>query len=161
MIAVTCKHYGQRQLGEVKDLLVSVYAEVYADRLGEEFFTVDRFTDRMAGHTAAANWEAVVGYDGDEPTGYAYGATRAREPDTFFLFELMMRAPWRKTGTARLIHDELIRGRPESQVMLCVEHEHPRVRALYESWGYQNTGQQHPFPDAPIFDEMRRPRSVR
>jgi hypothetical protein len=175
--AVTCRHFGARQLGEVRDLLVSIYAEVYAERLTDPFFTVERFADRLAGHTSAGNWEAVVGYDGDEPVGYAYGATRAAgsrawqdvqpPPDpalahetgerTFFLFELMLRTPWRKTGTARLIHEELIRHRPEERVSLCVEHDHPRVRALYESWAYRHVGSTRPFPDAPLFDLMLRP----
>jgi hypothetical protein len=177
MRAVTCRHYEARQLGEVRDLLVSIYAEVYADRLADPFFTVERFAERLVTHTAAANWEAVVGYDGDEPVGYAYGATRpatsrawegvrpppdpelARETGdrTFFLFELMMRTPWRKTGTARLVHDELVRRRPEERVSLTVERDHPRVRALYESWGYQHVGSTQPFPDAPLFDLMLRP----
>lgn len=173
---IQCRHYDAARHGQVRDLLIDVYAEVYADRLADPFFSVDRFAQRLAGHVGAPNWAAVVGYSGDEPVGYAYGATRpasstawhgvqpppdpemARETGdrTFFLFELMVRAPWRKTGTAALIHEELLRGRPEERVCLTVEHDHPKVRARYERWGYRRVGSVHPFPDSPLFDVMLR-----
>lgn len=60
----------------------------------------------------------------------------------------------RGTGAARRIHDELPRGRPEERVTLLVERDHPRVRALYESWGYEWFGEVLPFPDAPWHDAM-------
>lgn len=171
------RHYHASQLPEIRDLLVDVYAEVYADRLAEPFFSVERFAERLDGQLRSPNWAAVVGFDGGEVAGYAYGATRpanstawqgvqpapdqelARENGrrTFFLFELMVRVPWRRTGAAARIHQELLRGRPEERVSLTVEHDHPRVRALYERWGYQYVGSTRPFPDAPLLDVMLRP----
>jgi hypothetical protein len=60
----------------------------------------------------------------------------------------------RGTGAARQIHDELLRGRPEERVTLLVERDHPKVRALYEAWGYEWFGELLPFPDAPLYDAM-------
>jgi ribosomal protein S18 acetylase RimI-like enzyme len=174
------RHFDAARLPEIRDLLVDVYAEVYADRLADPFFSLDRFAQRLEDQLRAPNWAAVVGYDGGEPVGYAYGATRpanstawqgvhptpdpqlAREDGrrTFFLFELMVRTPWRKTGAAAAIHEELLRDRPEQRVSLTVEHDHPRVRALYERWGYQYVGSTCPFPDAPLLDVMLRPLTV-
>lgn len=62
----------------------------------------------------------------------------------------MVRVPWRKTGSAHRLHEELMTGRPEERVTLLVEPTHPKVQALYERWGYEYTGDQQPFPDAPI-----------
>lgn len=173
---VQCRRYDATQLAQVRDLLIDVYAEVYADRLADPFFTVDRFAERLAGQVRAPNWEAVIGYAGDEPVGYAYGATRpagslawhgvtptpdpelARETGnrTFFLFELMVRVPWRGTGSAATIHEELLRQRQEERASLTVEHDHPKVRALYERWGYRCVGSVRPFSDSPLFDMMLR-----
>ncbi|WP_412538588.1 GNAT family N-acetyltransferase [Longispora sp. K20-0274] len=158
---------------QARQLIIDLYAEVYADRLGEEFYSVPRFAERLKNHTQPG-WEVVIGYSGTQPIGYAYGAPRAAgsnywstldpkpDPDfsledgtrTFVLYELMVTAAWRKTGTARAIHDELLRLRPEPRVSLAVEHDHDRVRALYESWGYKFVGQRVPYPDAPILDIM-------
>jgi hypothetical protein len=176
MHSIRCCHYDAERHPQIRDLLIDVYAEVYADRLTDPFFSVDRFAERLAAHVRAPNWAAVVGYADAEPVGYAYGATRpagstawhgvrprpdpelARETGrrTFFLFELMVRAPWRKTGAAATIHEELLRRRPEERVSLTVEHDHPKVRALYERWGYRAVGSVHPFPDAPLLDVMVR-----
>jgi GNAT superfamily N-acetyltransferase len=174
---IECRRYDLARLGQVRDLLLDVYAEVYADRLGEPFFTVDRFAERLDGHVRAPHWEAVVGYAAGQPVGYAYGATRpagstawqgvhprpdpelARETGTrtFFLFELMVRTPWRKTGgAAATIHEDLLRQRREERVSLTVEHDHPKVRARYERWGYQHVGSVRPYPDAPLLDVMLR-----
>jgi hypothetical protein len=176
MQLIQCRHYDAARHTQIRDLLIDVYAEVYADRLTDPFFTVDRFAERLDGHVRAPNWAAVVGYAGAEPVGYAYGATRpagstawhgvhpppdpelARETGrrTFFLFELMVRASWRKTGTAALIHEQLLRRRPEERASLTVEHDHPKVRARYEDWGYRCVGSVRPFPDSPLFDVMLR-----
>jgi GNAT superfamily N-acetyltransferase len=174
--AMQCRHYDAARYPQVRGLLLDVYAEIYADRLTDPFFTAIRFAGRLTGHVRGPNWEAVVGYAGDEPVGYAYGATRPAkstawlgvqpQPDpelaretgtrTFFLYELMVRAPWRKTGASAAIHEELLRQRPEERVSLTVEHDHPKVRALYERWGYQCVGSVRPFPDSPLFDVMLR-----
>lgn len=75
---------------------------------------------------------------------------------TLALFELLVRAPWRKTGSAHRIHEELLTSRPEERVTLLVEPTHPKVKALYERWGYDNVGDQQPFPDAPVYTTMLR-----
>ncbi|WP_329020833.1 GNAT family N-acetyltransferase [Streptomyces sp. NBC_01601] len=169
--------YGIDQLEQIRPTLVALYAEVYAaDIEKDEFFSVERFVERLAGH-ARTGWEAVVAYEGGEAAGYAYASalsantgwwvnmleplpeeeTRENGERTMALYELMVRAPWRKTGLAERIHEELLTGRAEERVTLLVDPEHPKVKALYESWGYRDIGGQQPFPDAPIYATMVRP----
>jgi len=61
----------------------------------------------------------------------------------------MVRRPWRGTGAAKAIHDELLSGRDEERVTLLVHKEHGKVRALYERWGYRTVGETVPFEGAP------------
>jgi GNAT superfamily N-acetyltransferase len=174
-------HYQRGQLDEVRPALIEVYAGVYAEKIaGDEFYSLERFGERLRGHTSAPNWEAVVGAVDGQVVGYAYGyAVRAgrswwaglRTPvedeslieetgsRTFGLAEFMVKGPWRKTGIARMIHDELLAHRAEERVALLVHPEHPRVRGLYEDWGYRWFGSVLPFPDAPLYDAMVKPLS--
>ncbi len=176
---LTLTHYTFSQLDEIWPTLIDVYAEVYAKEIAADpFFSVERFEDRLKNHTAAPNWEAVVGEVDGEIVGYAYGyALRAgkswwtalRTPvaddsltdetgsRTFGLAEIMVKAQWRGTGVARTIHDELLSHRSEERAALLVERAHPRVRALYERWGYRWVGEILPFPDAPLYDAMVKP----
>jgi GNAT superfamily N-acetyltransferase len=163
-------------LPEARQVLTDVYAEVYADALGDPFFSVERFTERLSGHARRNNWEAVIGYQGDEPVGYAYGGalqpgarwwmhmldplsekyTEETGRRTLALFEIMVRKPWRGTGAARHIHEELLSGRAEERVTLLVDPRKRGVKALYERWGYTSIGDQKPFPDSPLYATMVR-----
>ncbi|MFI9026283.1 GNAT family N-acetyltransferase [Streptomyces sp. NPDC053560] len=169
--------YGEDQLDAIRPTLVALYGEVYEDQLSDPFFSIDRFTQRLNSHASRSGWEAVVAYDGGQAAGYAYAATlpegsgwwrgmldplpeeEAREDGkrTLALFELMVRRPWRGTGLAERIHEELLRTRTEERVTLLVEPTHPKVQRLYESWGYENIGDQRPFADSPVYATMVRP----
>ncbi|MFF4350670.1 GNAT family N-acetyltransferase [Streptomyces sp. NPDC001530] len=161
-------------LADVRHELLDVYAEIYADRLGEEFHSIERFDERLGWNTEVPGFAAVVGYLDDTPIGYAYGCTLPADtrwwnglltpvPDgaivetgarTFALSELMVVEKLRGTGVAHQIHDELLRSRPEERVTLLVERDHPKVRGLYETWGYEWFGEVQPFTDAPLYDAM-------
>lgn len=39
-------------------------------------------------------------------------------------------------------------------VVLLVDPEHPRVQALYETWGFRKVGKRRPFPDSPVYAVM-------
>lgn len=174
---IALRRHGLDDLAAVRPTLAEIYAEVYADRLSDPFFSVQGFEDRLDGQASLPGWEVVLGYAVDQPIGYAYGSRLPQRtgwwskmltplPDDFTdeyggertlaLFELMVRAPWRKTGAARRIHEELLADRPEERVTLLVEPTHPKVQTLYEEWGYENVGPQQPFPDSPIYATMVR-----
>ncbi|MEH0578445.1 GNAT family N-acetyltransferase [Streptomyces sp. B21-108] len=125
-----------------------------------------RFVDHWS---ANKEFACVLAYDREQPVGYAYGAPLSPTttwwtkvtptlPDafvvetgsrTFALSELMVRTPWRGTGAARRIHDELLSSRREERATLLVHKDHTKVRALYESWGYDLLGEAVPFEGAP------------
>ncbi|WP_369213443.1 hypothetical protein [Streptomyces flavofungini] len=77
---------------------------------------------------------------------------------TCALSELMVLPSWRKTGTARRLHDALLAARTEERATLLVDQGHPKVRALYEGWGWQVLGGLRPrIEHAPLFHAMLRP----
>ncbi|WP_406445092.1 N-acetyltransferase [Streptomyces sp. NBC_01613] len=161
-------------LGDIRQQLLDVYAEVYKGRLSDDFHSVARFDERLGWNTEVAGFAAVVGYVDETPIGYAYGCTllettrwwnglRTPVPDgattetgarTFALSELMVVEKVRGTGCARQVHDALLSDRPEERVTLLVERDHLKVRSLYESWGYEWFGEVLPFSDAPLYDAL-------
>ncbi|MFI6143775.1 GNAT family N-acetyltransferase [Streptomyces griseus] len=173
---IAIRHYTATHAPALRPLLLDVHAEVYADVARTDPFTSpDRFAEGLDHWTGRPGWTCAIGYDGDQPVGYAYGAPlppRSRWWDglltdvpadvtaetgtrTYALSELMIREPWRKTGTARRLHDSLLTHRPEQRATLLVDQNHPKVHALYRSWGWTTLGDLRPsLPDAPIFQAM-------
>jgi hypothetical protein len=74
------------------------------------------------------------------------------------LKEIGVRPAWRKTGTARRIHDALLATRDEPYVTLMVNPAagDGKVHALYSSWGYEGIGQSQPSPTSPVLTVMIR-----
>jgi GNAT superfamily N-acetyltransferase len=154
--------------------LTEVYADVYADRIANPFFSVERFAQRLDNHLRAPGYALVIAELAGTLTGYAYGATlRAdtlwwngmREPlppamtretgrRTFALNEIMVRAPWRRHGIGRRLHDALLNGRSEERATLLVEQGNEAANAAYRRWGWRRIGYLQPFPDAPVYASM-------
>ncbi|WP_435059577.1 GNAT family N-acetyltransferase [Streptomyces sp. bgisy060] len=170
---VELRRFGHEDLPTIRQTLLDVHADAYADEMDDEFNQrFPWFVDHWGGHPGFA---CVIGYDGDEPVGFAYGAPAApgrewwrehlSEPpadaSTFSVSELMVRPAWRKTGTAERLHAALIEDRPEALAVLLVDPDHPKVEALYEAWGYRRIGNRQPFPDSPNFSVMLRDLRVR
>jgi len=168
---LTISRYTREHAAQVRQQLLDVYAEVYAGQGDSDpFHSIPRFTQRLNGHSSNPGWSCVIGAVGEDVVGFAYGrpdtaadwndVTDASEDietfhkNTFGLCEIMVREPWRGTGIARTLHDELMRDRPEARASLLVDETHPRVRATYERWGYRGVGQLRPAEDAPQYDQM-------
>ncbi|MFG2722810.1 GNAT family N-acetyltransferase [Streptomyces sp. NPDC048416] len=164
-------------LDQVRSDLIDVYADVRAPLLHLPNYAVTAFGERLDRHSAEPGFLAVMGYVDDEPVGYAY-ANRIEhgdrywqrtqpEPDEAYtgqpaaaLKEIGVRPPWRGTGTARRIHDGLLRARDEQFVTLMVNGAagDGKVHQLYRSWGYEDIGQSQPSPTSPLLTVMIRPR---
>ncbi|WP_051966888.1 GNAT family N-acetyltransferase [Kitasatospora mediocidica] len=174
---LTVTYYAAEDFAAVEHQLLAVYAEVYRDEAATDpFFSIERFTERLHAHARGSRWGCAFGEIGGEPVGYAYGFARTAAyrwsglltpvPDaeltetdtrTFALCEVMVREPWRGTGIAHTLHEELMSHRIEERSHLLVEEEHPKVRAVYERWGYRWMGTMQPYPDAPRYDSLVRP----
>lgn len=164
---VDLRHFGHDDLPQIRQTLLDVHADAYADDMTEFDERFPWFVDHWGGNPGFA---CVIGYDDGEPVGFAYGAPAAEgrewwrehlsEPPadttTFSVSELMVRSKWRKTGTAEQLHASLLAARPEALAVLLVDPDHPKVQCLYEDWGYRKVGHRQPFPDSPNFVVMLR-----
>ncbi|WP_198681395.1 GNAT family N-acetyltransferase [Kribbella rubisoli] len=159
----------------MRSTLIEVYADVRADQLHLVHYSVERFREQLARHSSDPGWEVVIGYDDGQPVGFAYANTLTTDdrwwrrmttplPDgctqtpTVAVKEIMLCNPWRGQGIALLIHDELLRDRAEEQVSLLVNalNGDGKVKALYESWGYEPISTQQPSADGPVLTAMLR-----
>lgn len=163
--ALELRHFGHDDLPQIRQTLIDVHADVHAADMDEFAQKFPWFVDHWGGRPT---FSCVIAYDGDEPAGFAYGAPdeEGREtwrdfvspaPErtaTFFLSELMVRKKWRKTGLSQRLAAALTGNRSEALAMLFVDTEHPKVQALYESWGFRKVGERQPFADSPLFAVM-------
>lgn len=152
---MTTSYYTSEHLTGIRSTLLDVYADVYsADIESNPFFSMERFEERLDMHVSAGGWGCVVAEIEGAPAGFTYGFT-AREDDTKFkLCELMLLERWRGRGLSRFMHQELVSHREEARSELLVRRERPRLRAMYEKWGYEHAGEKLPFPDSPLYDVM-------
>ncbi|MEW1548239.1 GNAT family N-acetyltransferase [Streptomyces tsukubensis] len=161
------RHFAHADLPRIRRTILDVHAEAYRDTIEEDAFQqrFPWFVDHWGGHPAFA---CVIAYHAGEAIGFAYGAPAVpgREwwrdhlhqvPErnrTFSFSELAVSPQWRKRGVAELLSRTLLGCRAEDLAVLSVDVEHPRVQALYESWGFRKIGENRPFPDSPQFAVM-------
>ncbi|GAB2806951.1 GNAT family N-acetyltransferase [Streptomyces daliensis] len=165
---LTIKHYGHADAPALREVLLDIHDAVYRDDQ-DTFHSRARFAEFVDSWSGKGSWSCVIGYDGDEAVGFAYGAAfqpggwwkgsplpqdYGSEATSFALSELMIREGWRKTGASSQLHDALVSQRAEDRVTLLVDTEHPKVQKLYESWGYRKVQEQRPFSDSPLFAVM-------
>jgi GNAT superfamily N-acetyltransferase len=162
-------------LDTIRGDLLDVYAGVRAPLLHLPNYAVTAFGERIDRHSTEPGFTAVLAYAAGQPVGYAYGNTiehgdrywqrtspapsdKYTERPAVALKEIGVRPAWRKTGTARLIHDALLAARDEPFVTLMVNPAagDGKVRALYKSWGYEDIGQSQPSPASPVLTVMIR-----
>ncbi|MER5869330.1 GNAT family N-acetyltransferase [Streptomyces sp. NPDC002044] len=156
--------------------LIAVYAKVREPLLHLPNYAVSTFTERLERHGVDPGFEAVIAFeDAGQPVGYAYGntveagdrwwkrmdcvETQFTVSPTLALKEIGVVEPYRGTGLARRVHDELLDRRDESSVSLMVNPAagEGKVQGLYETWGYRGIGSVQPSPDSPPLVMMIRP----
>lgn len=156
--------------------LIEVYAEVRAPLLHLRNYSVPTLAERVERYGRTPGFAAVLAFDAeDRPVGYAYGNTveagdlwwkrigndldaeYTRTP-TLALREIGVTVPFRGTGLARRIHDELLAGREDHYASLMVNPAagDGKVQRVYESWGYEAIGPVQPSPDSPVLTAMVR-----
>lgn len=162
-------------LDTVRGDLLDVYADVRAPLLHLPNYAVTAFGERLDRHGTEPGFAAVLAYSDGQPVGYAYGtaiehgdrywqrtspepAAKYTERAAVSLKEIGVRPTWRKTGTARRIHDTFLTTRGEPYVTLMVNPAagDGKVHSLYQSWGYEDIGQSQPSPASPVLTVMIR-----
>ncbi|MED7948840.1 GNAT family N-acetyltransferase [Streptomyces sp. BE20] len=166
-MTIDLRHFHGDNLPEDhRQVLLEVHSDAYQAQADDPF--VQRFAWFVDHWTARSGYSCVVAYEDSTPVGFAYGAplTTGAEgwrphldpaPErtrTFAVSEVMVRPAWRKQGIAQAVHDVLLADRGEALAVLYVDTTHPRVQAMYESWGYTKVGEHRPFEDAPLYAVM-------
>jgi ribosomal protein S18 acetylase RimI-like enzyme len=162
---------GMRRL---KSELLAVYAEVYAERLGDPFFAPERFWQRLEGYASRDGFQLVAGRVAGELVGFTLGETlpegsawwdgfkgavgadalRETSSRTFAINELQVRPDWQRRGYARALSAALLEDRPEQRATLLVRAENTPAYNAYLSWGFRVIGQLQPFDDSPMYEAM-------
>ncbi|MFI5799049.1 N-acetyltransferase [Streptomyces sp. NPDC051677] len=172
-----------RDVEKYRQLILDIHVEVRTQfgLMKDSFNAVERFDERLTSYASRDGWEAVIALQGDEPAGYIFGGPlavgslwwstmRQTPPDdftretgtrTFAVQEVLVRKAFRGTagaGASRLLHEKLLAERHEERATLLVDptRSDGRLKAVYESWGYRDIGEQQPFDDSPVFATMLR-----
>ncbi|MGW7688729.1 GNAT family N-acetyltransferase [Streptomyces asiaticus] len=160
------RHFGHDDLADIRQTIIDLHAAAAGPDRDDDFKKkFPWFVDHWGGHP---EFSCVIAFDGDKAVGFAYGAPArpgrewwreyldpAPEKElTFSYSELAVIPEWRKQGVAERLTRTLMAGRDEVLVVLLVDLEHPRVQALYESWGFRKVGERQPFPDSPVYAVM-------
>jgi ribosomal protein S18 acetylase RimI-like enzyme len=173
---VTVERMDGRAALEAEEAFRFIYAEVFSEPPYRETdddvaTTFKRFRSQARKPAFAASMARTkVG----ESVGMAYGypvgpSTRwwdqltepvpedMRREDgrrTFGLMELAVRAPWRRQGVARRLHETLLEGVAAERVLLNVHPGSTAASAAYRSWGYRKVGEAQPWEGADLHDVM-------
>ena len=151
----------------------ALHAEVYADPPyrqadDEEYprrFAVSR---RQPGFVLAEarNGGYLVGYAAGMPLRPSTSWWRqltAPLPDdvtaehpgrTFALTDLLVRAPWRRQGIGRELHDLILAGRPEERATLVVQPAAAAAQHAFRAWGWRRVARTRAGADAPVADVL-------
>ncbi|BCB90654.1 GNAT family N-acetyltransferase [Phytohabitans suffuscus] len=161
-------------LRAIREPVLAVYREVYADQLGDPFRTPERFWERLDAYASRDGFGMVCASVRSELAGFALGyplPPRSRwwehlrgehEGDpaftwedgtrTFAFNELMTAPAWRGRGLAHAVHDALLTGRPEQRATLLTRPDNEPAHSAYLRWGWRVVGTMRPFADSPVFD---------
>ena len=74
---------------------------------------------------------------------------------TFALTEFLVRAPWRRQGIGRVLHDLILDGRPEERATLTVQPGAAAAQAAFRNWGWRRVARARgPGPGSPVLDVL-------
>lgn len=127
--------------------LLALYGEVFAEApYNDTQADIDEFAAGWPELVSEPGFRLVLARaDSGEPAGFALGHALApgtawwcglREPG-YGVAELGVRGAYRRQGIARGLHDALIHGRPERQIVLWARPAADVARAVYATWGYR------------------------
>jgi ribosomal protein S18 acetylase RimI-like enzyme len=167
------------QAAQHADELQALAAEVYADPPYRQGAGQARdFAHRFGVQRRQPGFALAQARHGEYLVGYALGmplrpstswwrnltapvpaeVTAEHPGRTFALAELLVRAPWRRQGIGRDLHDLILAGRPEERATLTVRPAAAPAQGAFQSWGWRKVARaQDPEPGAPVLDVLLRP----
>lgn len=173
---ITVERMDGAAAGRAEDAFTLVYAEAFAEPpYDKESGSVEANFRRFRSQIRKATFRGALARTGDgEPVGIAYGyplsprtgwwdrlitpvTDELRREDgrrTFGLMELAVRAPWRRLGVARRLHEAVLADGTEERVLLNARPDVEAAQAAYRSWGYRKVGEAHPWEGADLHDVM-------
>lgn len=161
----------------LQDEILPVYAAAHDDLQDDPWFHPNQFWQRLVDlYAPGKDFELVAGRLDGEVVGYAFGSPRfgdvelwqctrdtfpdlslPAEPGPIYIFrEFAVHSKHQRQGFGRQIHDALMEPRPESLASLLVRKDNDPAQAAYRSWEWRRLGDQQPFPDSPVFDQLVR-----
>lgn len=174
---IVFRRYSWEHARELRSVIEEIYTGSYTEAIasGHSFDSVEAFMSRYDIYSSRADFDLVIGYDGDQPVGQTWGwpldadsqwwtgldneldpdDTREDGQRTFGLSEIMVVVEWAGKGIAHALHDTLLIPREEERASLLVEPDNSRARRAYEHWGWRKVAQLTPsWNDAPTFDVL-------
>jgi GNAT superfamily N-acetyltransferase len=83
--------------------------------------------------------------------------TAERPGRTFAVADLLVRAPWRRQGIGRALHDLILSDRPEERATLTVVPAATAAQAAFRSWGWRKVARtRNQDPGSPVSDVLVR-----
>ncbi|WP_280493771.1 GNAT family N-acetyltransferase [Nocardia asiatica] len=161
----------------LSDELRNLYLDSHREQQADPWYSPARFWERLEWmYAPIAGFELVAGRVDGRIIGYAFGtpysrpqavwekavrvypevSTASNGAPVYIFREFAVHPDCQGRGFARTIHDALLSQRPEPLAYLLVRVGNP-ARAAYEAWGWRVIGQDQPFADSPVMDEMARP----
>ena len=156
------------------DDLQALYAEVYAGPRGRDEEAA-RFTGRFRVQRRQPGYVLAEARRGGYLVGFAAGfplrpstswwrhltsplpdAMTAEHPGrTFAVVDLLVRAPWRRQGIGRALHDLILSDRPEERATLTVLPAATAAQAALRSWGWRRVARtRNSDPGSPVSDVL-------
>ncbi|MFC5722225.1 GNAT family N-acetyltransferase [Streptomyces gamaensis] len=148
------------------DAWVRAYEDVYAHALALSDHNDPPIADRLARHCDRPGFALVAAFDGEQVAGLSYGYTlpedtlwwegltpepapefvREHPARTLGVCEVLVRAPWRRTGIGRTLLETLLADRPEERAAALVADGNDLVLDRYIRYGFTPVGTMEPYP---------------
>ncbi|MFG1608600.1 GNAT family N-acetyltransferase [Actinoplanes sp. NPDC049265] len=166
------RRHGPEETLTLRDLLVPLYSATHTHLIGVDPWNApEKWWQRLAEtYSRTRSFELVTGWDDDTIAGYAFGSPddsgrlwpsvrsvfpHLKPSGPIYIFrEFAVQPDFQRRGYGRLIHNELLDGRPEQAAHLLLRKDNAPARAAYSSWGWKPAGELKPFPDSQTFDAM-------
>lgn len=174
--AITVEALDGKAAAQAEQDFTTVYAEAFAEPpYNETANDVAGTFRRFRSQTRKPTFRGALARRVDgEPVGMAFGyplgantgwwgrlidpvpeeTQREDGQRTFGLMEMAVRAPWRRCGVGRRLHDALLAAGNEERALLNVHPSSEAAQTAYRSWGYRKVGEARPWAGAEVHDVL-------